>query len=88
MIKNVINGHINEALGKEKELGQERMQICKKCPLYLKGRFGPVCNKDLYIDPNTESVSLEPLEGYIRGCGCRLRAKTVDPRSKCPINKW
>ena len=40
------------------------------------------------IDPKTEKISFEPKQGYVAGCGCRLKAKTTLPNAHCVINKW
>jgi hypothetical protein len=66
-----------------------RMEICRKCPLYTERRSnGPVCSSSLYINPNTNEISLRRKEGYVKGCGCALEHKTKSPDAVCPINKW
>lgn len=32
--RDIVNGHINEVLGLNKDISQERLKICKTCPLY------------------------------------------------------
>lgn len=87
-IKNIIKGHINEALNNEEELYNERISICKDCPLYKDTPLGPVCNSSLYMNPINEDVSYSEQPGYTKGCGCRLNAKTRSLESKCPLGKW
>lgn len=88
-ITDIINGHVNEALGKNEDIKEERMNICKKCPLYKETPMGPICNPRLYInETDKESISDIPKIGYKRGCGCRLTAKTRLPNGKCIILKW
>jgi hypothetical protein len=33
-VKQIVEGHVNELLGREQELSQSRLKICKKCSLY------------------------------------------------------
>lgn len=86
-IGNIVNGHVNELLGLNKDISKERMKICQKCPLFSL-KYGGLCNNKLYIDPNTDDVSITPKDGYVRGCGCRLQAKTSLLNAKCIIDKW
>ena len=64
------------------------MAICNNCPLLINKWYGKVCNRDLWYNPKTKALSSEEQEDYIRGCGCRLEAKTRDLDSECPMNKW
>jgi hypothetical protein len=57
------------------------------CPIYSP-KFGGLCNSNLYLDPSTGNVSTVLRNGYIRGCGCRLSAKTTLPNANCPADKW
>lgn len=83
----IAEGHVNEALGVNKDLREERLRICKQCPIYSP-RFGGLCNHDLWINPDTEQTSDEPRDGYVRGCGCRLLAKTTLSYARCVAGKW
>ena len=47
-----------------------------------------MCNASLYLNPNTNDVSTEPKKGYIKGCGCHLKWKIANKKSKCPAGKW
>ena len=47
-----------------------------------------MCNADLYLNPKTNDVSVYPKEGYIKGCGCHLKWKIANKKSKCPAGKW
>lgn len=88
-IINIINGHVNEVLGKNEDIKEKRMEICKKCPLYKETSMGPICNPKLYISETDKTTVIDrPRIGYKRGCGCRLNAKTRLQNSKCIINKW
>lgn len=83
----IVQGHINELVGLNEDISEKRLQICKKCPIYST-EWGGVCNRKLWLDPETNRVSLKPLEGYVQGCGCRLLAKTTLPNAKCVAGKW
>lgn len=86
-IGNIVQGHINEALGLNKDIKSERLKICYTCPLYSK-RLGGICNNKLYLNPTTGDLSTERKDGYVNGCGCRLLSKTTLPKAHCPLNKW
>jgi hypothetical protein len=87
-IGNIVQGHVNEFLGLNKNLQIERLKVCEKCPLLKRTFLGLVCNSNLYLNPETNDVSDVEKENYVNGCGCRLSAKTSGPQSKCPANKW
>lgn len=84
---NIIQGHVNELLGRNKDISQSRLNICYSCPLYSPN-FGGVCNKKLWLNVNTGDVSTSSKEGYKNGCGCRLNAKTKLVNEVCPLGKW
>lgn len=83
----IIKGHVNEALGLNKDLSEERLKICYSCPLYS-AKFGGMCNNRLWLNPDTGDISIDEKYGYKRGCGCRLLAKTKVPEASCPLKKW
>lgn len=86
-IGNIISGHINEALGLNKNIAEARLKICKKCPIYL-SRYGGICNSQLWINPKTNEVSTKQKDGYVKGCGCRVSAKTTLVNARCVAGKW
>ena len=86
-IGNIVKGHVNELLGLNKDISQERLKICKVCPLFLNS-LGGLCNPKLYLNPNTGDVSTKYKDGYGKGCGCRLQAKTKLINAHCPNDKW
>lgn len=86
-IGQIVKGHINEVLGLNKDISEERIKVCLRCPLYSP-KFGGVCNSRLWLNPNTGDVSTYEREGYKSGCGCRLSPKTKLPNAKCPLGKW
>lgn len=83
----IIKGHINEALNLNADISKPRLQICHTCPLFAKV-LGGLCNSQLWLNPNTGDVSTEPKDGYKRGCGCRVNAKTRLTNAQCPLGKW
>lgn len=87
VIGQIVTGHVNEALGLNKDISVERMKICKRCPLY-KASLGGICNPKLWLNPKTGDVTSIKRVGYYKGCGCRLSAKTTLPTAHCPANKW
>lgn len=86
-IGQIVHGHVNEVLGLNDDLKEKRMKICHQCPLY-KDILGGICNSKLWLNPKTGDVSTEQEDGYYRGCGCRLQAKTTLSTATCPANKW
>lgn len=84
----VIRGHVNELFNSGADLSAERLNICKECPLYSESNFGPLCDSKKWINPKTNEFSLISKKGFVRGCGCRLTAKTTLKDNHCIINKW
>lgn len=85
--KQIAEGWINDAIGRNVDIGEERMQICKSCPLF-KTTFGGQCNPKLWLDPDTGGVSTKSRDGYYKGCGCALLKKTKVRYAHCPAHKW
>ena len=79
-IGQIVKGHINEVLGLNKDLSEERLKVCYSCPLYST-KLGGLCNSRLWLNPNTGDVSTIKKEGYKRGCGFRILAKTKLPEA-------
>lgn len=86
-ISQIVKGHANELLGLNQDISEIRLNICKQCPIYS-SEWGGLCNSKLWLDPNTNQVSLKEKDGYVQGCGCRLLAKTTLPNAKCIAGKW
>lgn len=86
-IGQIVKGHVNEVLGLNKDISEERLKICYYCPLYST-KFGGLCNSRLWLNPNTGDVSTTKQEGYKNGCGCKLSYKVKNIDSKCPLGKW
>lgn len=86
-VANIVKGHVNELLNLNADISENRLKICKDCPIYSPN-WGGICNEKLWLDPDTNAVSVRPKEGYVQGCGCRLLAKTTLPNAKCVAGKW
>lgn len=86
-VGDIIQGHVNELLDLNEDMSENRMRICRKCPIFKKD-FGGICNHQLWLNPETNDISLVKKEGYRRGCGCRLLAKTTLANAACPAGKW
>lgn len=85
----ILQGHINELLSKEEDLSQARLEICSKCPILKESpAFGYICDSTKYISPDGQHSDIRYHEGWTRGCGCRLKAKTRLKNAHCIINKW
>lgn len=88
-ISQIVKGTINNVLNRNEDLYNERIKICKKCPLYKKDKIlGEICNPALYINPINDKVSYVSQEGWIKGCGCFLQSKTREKTSVCYAGKW
>ena len=86
---NIGKGHALELIGANKNFAEERLKICRACPIYTNNRLlGEVCNSKLYLNPKTDEISFTPKEGYVKGCGCRLNAKTRLDYMHCIAGKW
>lgn len=86
-LSDIVGGHVKEVLNVNEDLYLERIKICKTCPLYSDS-LGGMCNGSLWINPDTEEISDIPLFGWVKGCGCRLKAKARNRDNNCVINKW
>lgn len=87
--RNILDGYVNDALGKNQDLHEERMKICKECGLYKETMMGPICNPKLYISiEDKTTISDRPKVGFKRGCSCVLNKKTRAKFAKCIVEKW
>lgn len=64
----------------------ERTKICRACPIC--DNENEICNANLYLNPDTNDISIHPKPGYIKGCGCHLKYKIKNINSFCPARKW
>ena len=65
---------------------EERLEICKKCGIYNAAQ--EKCSSILYINPETNDVSIHKKEGYFKGCNCYIPRKVLNAKAKCPAGKW
>lgn len=73
----------------DEELYNERLEICRACPLGLETARGLICNPKLYINKEDKtSVSKFHKIGYVRGCSCCITNKALHEQSRCIVGKW
>lgn len=65
---------------------KEREEICNKCPIY--NLRNETCNPKLWINPDTNEVSITAKSGFIRGCGCLIKTKMRNLNNHCVAGKW
>lgn len=71
------------------ELAEIRMEICRKCPLYVEDPIvGPKCDNRKYLDVDEDKAYPTWKPGRIRGCNCLLKYKVMSPSNKCIAGKW
>jgi hypothetical protein len=87
-VSDIAKGHINEVFNINEDLQEQRLAICRECPICVQSAFGLLCDDEKWIHPETNDVLLFPADEYVRGCGCRLSAKTTLRDNHCIINKW
>lgn len=87
-INNIIGGHMKELVGYNQPLHDYRIGICKECLLCRDTAVGLMCDRFTWINKETNETSKVPRDGYTRGCGCRLDAKTRNEDDSCVIDKW
>ena len=63
-----------------------RLNICKQCPIYSPNRG--ICNPKLWLNPSTNEVSISNKEGYFRGCGCNVIIRSKNLNNHCIAGKW
>lgn len=74
---NLVKSHFFELEPELKKTGQKRLEICDSCDM----RVGGTCS--------TSRQGRHVVTGEMKnGCGCRLAAKALSPRSQCPLGKW
>ena len=86
-VGDIIEGHLNELLKKNETLSESRLAICAVCPIGKQTAMGIMCDSTKWINKDGK-VSQEEMPGYIRGCGCRMSAKSTLEHAKCTIGKW
>ena len=82
----ITKGLLDAILKRGEALKEERISICKSCPLYCNTPLGEWCTPFIYVNDEGETSS-EYKEGYINGCGCYLNGKTRGIDNECPLKK-
>lgn len=67
---------------------EERINICKKCPLYKQQTWGAVCDSNKYISKDGKEWSYFKKKDWVRGCGCLIKVFAKRPHSSCVIGLW
>ena len=65
---------------------KEREECCRKCPIFKPA--DQTCNSRMWLNPNTDEVSVVQKAGYIRGCGCKMPFKWRNMGTHCIAGKW
>ena len=85
--RDIIKGHVNELLGRERDLSERRMKICRSCPLFT-DIMGGICDSKKCVDKTTHKIQHAPGENTICGCSCRMASKSTLKNAKCVLDKW
>lgn len=85
-LQQIAEGWTNYALGREEELSNERMKICRECPLY--NEETDRCDSKRCYNKETGELNDLPQKGFICGCNCLMKKKTRSVSSKCVLGKW
>lgn len=85
-VKQIAEGWTNYALGREKELSESRMKICRECPLYNTDK--DTCDSKRCWDKANEKLVNYPGKDIICGCSCYMTKKTASPSAHCVLGKW
>lgn len=85
----ILKGNLYDVINREEDLLKSRLEICEKCPLYKNSKaFGPICDSTKYISPDGQNWDVKYHDGWVRGCGCKMKAKGRLKNAHCIINKW
>lgn len=84
--KQIAEGWTNYALGREQELSESRMKICKECPLYNSEK--DTCDSKKCWDTEEDKLVDYPGKTVICGCGCYCKKKSRVPSAKCVLDRW
>lgn len=85
-VKEIAVGWTNDLLGREKELSESRMKICRICPLYNENNDR--CDASRCINVKTGEMAMGPGQDIVCGCNCFMKKKTANPASHCVMKKW
>ena len=74
---NRVKDEFNLLDPERKSLAEDRLLVCNSCKI----RDGGSCSPKRY-DVNVKTGKIE------HGCGCNIAAKTLSPKSECPLGYW
>ena len=73
---------------KNTDFVEERLEICRNCPIMRMTEFGMKCDERKYISPDGTRGSFFSKPGWKKGCGCYLSKKAIDINKHCICGKW
>ena len=85
-IGDIVEGYTNYALGKEDDLYEKRIKICRQCPLYNKEK--DKCDSKKCWDKINKKLVDYPGKDIICGCGCIMSKAGRATSKKCVLGKW
>lgn len=67
---------------------EERVAICRRCPLMRMTEDGMKCDDRKYLSPDGTQTSFFKHEGWTKGCGCLCAIKARNPNNHCVAGLW
>lgn len=67
---------------------EDRIEICKSCPIMRMTEFGMKCDERKYISPDGTQSSFFKKDGWKKGCGCILSHRAANINNHCVIGLW
>lgn len=77
-VGSIFTSYKYKMLGENKDIADERIKVCKGCPLFTAQGY---CNPKMKIQHETTKKD-------VGGCGCYLPVKVTNPIEQCPAEKW
>lgn len=85
-IGQIATGWANDFLGREQELFESRMKICRECPLY--NEKNDRCDASRCINTETGEMAMGPGKDIVCGCNCYMSKATRVPQKRCVRGLW
>ena len=85
-VKQIAEGWTNYALGREQELSESRMKICRECPLYNEEK--DTCDGKRCWDKVNQKLVDYPGKNIVCGCNCYMSAASKSRSKKCILDRW
>ena len=70
------------------KFAEERLEICKKCPIMRMTEYGMKCDDRKWISPDGKEGSFLKKDGWKKGCGCMLQYKVRTQTNHCIAGLW